>query len=245
MRSAVSTTGDPPTRCWRAATSRDGTCQRSSAPTHQSSDQPPGHGVTRPRGSTVASRAESRLPTVVQFRPVRLARNGRWPPGRKAVDRGSSWRSSQWGHSQPPPWDGPPRRHTGADRGPVGIGHRGGRGSRARRRRGRRCGPSRGASRCAGAWAQSSASRPRRAGPQRTGGASAPGLRRRRLLQVGQGGGAGLADALVLGTHPPAQQSAVGVLRGVAPVDDGGHLARRSASRRRTARPARPPPPTS
>jgi hypothetical protein len=92
---AVSTTGAASTSDWRTAVSRDGRYQRSSAPIHQSSDQPSNHGVTRPRGSTIASRDEPTLPTIVQLRPVRLVSSATWPRGTKAGDRGSSWRSNQ------------------------------------------------------------------------------------------------------------------------------------------------------
>src|SRR5581483_7727578 len=98
-----STTGERSTRLWRTAVSRDGKCQRSSAPIHQSSDQPSNHGVTIPRGSTMASQVDATLPTAVQLRSVRLVSTGRWPRGTKAGDAGSSWRSSQWGHTQSGP----------------------------------------------------------------------------------------------------------------------------------------------
>ena len=55
MRATVSTTGLSSTRRWRTPTARDGRCHVSSAPIHQSSDQPSGHGVTAPRGSTTAA----------------------------------------------------------------------------------------------------------------------------------------------------------------------------------------------
>ena len=103
MLMAVSTTGVASTRRWRTATSRDGTCQRSSAPIHQSSDQPSYQGVTSPPGSTIASRGESRLPTAVQFRCVTLVRNGRWPRGTNDGELGSICRSSQYGHTQSAP----------------------------------------------------------------------------------------------------------------------------------------------
>ena len=66
----------------------DGKCQRSSAPIHQSSDQPSNHGVTRPRWSTIASQLEPMLPIAVQLRPVTLVRTGRWPRGMKAGEPG-------------------------------------------------------------------------------------------------------------------------------------------------------------
>ena len=102
-RITVSTTGAASTRRWRTLTSRDGKCQRSSAPTHQSRDQPSNHGVTSPRGSTIASHGDPTFPTIVQLRFVRLAKVGRWPRGTNAAERGSSWRSSQNGHTQSGP----------------------------------------------------------------------------------------------------------------------------------------------
>src|SRR3954463_14934592 len=105
MRIAVSTTGDAPTSPWRMrdGASRDGTYQRSSAPIHQSSDQPSNHVVTRPRGSTMASHVDATLPIAVQLRAVTLVRNGRWPRGTKAGDVGSSWFGSQYGQTQSGP----------------------------------------------------------------------------------------------------------------------------------------------
>src|SRR5581483_2308588 len=108
MRMAVSTTGAEPATDWRTAASRLGRCQRSPAPIHQSSDQPPAHGVTSPRGSTVAEYGEARFPTVVQLRWVTLVTSGASPRGTKAGDSGSSWRSAQNGHSQ----SGAPARTT-------------------------------------------------------------------------------------------------------------------------------------
>ncbi|MBW3654405.1 MAG: HAMP domain-containing histidine kinase [Actinobacteria bacterium] len=102
-RIAVSTTGMSSTSRWRTATSRLGRCHRSSAPIHQSSDQPSNHGVRSPRGSTIASLDEPRLPTIVQLRLVTLASSGRCPRGVNAGERGSSWRSSQCGHTQSTP----------------------------------------------------------------------------------------------------------------------------------------------
>ena len=102
-RIAVSTTGAAPTRRWRTAISREGRCQRSSAPIHQSSDQPSNQGVTSPRGSTIGSHGEPTLPTIVQLRWVRFTRNGRWPRGTNAGAAGSSWRCSQYGHTQSTP----------------------------------------------------------------------------------------------------------------------------------------------
>src|SRR5581483_3454583 len=122
MRMAVSTTGAEPATDWRTAASRLGRCQRSPAPIHQSSDQPPAHGVTSPRGSTVAEYGEARFPTVVQLRWVTLVTSGASPRGTKAGDSGSSWRSAQNGHSQ----SGAPASTRASmpgrpDRGPSGL----------------------------------------------------------------------------------------------------------------------------
>src|SRR3954468_14838748 len=105
MRSVVSTTGVESTSPCRIrdGASREGTYHRSSAPIHQSSDQPSNHVVTRPRGSTIGSTVDATLPIAVQFRAVTLVRNGRWPRGTKADDVGSSWFSSQYGHTQSGP----------------------------------------------------------------------------------------------------------------------------------------------
>ena len=67
-RRRVSTTGVLPSRDWRTAASRAGTCQRSSAPIHQSSDHPRPATATSPAGSTDARHGESRFPTGVQGR---------------------------------------------------------------------------------------------------------------------------------------------------------------------------------
>src|SRR5581483_1423437 len=101
----VSTTGAAPSKLWRTrdAGARDGRCQPSSAPIHQSSDQPSNHVVTSPRGSTIASHGEATLPTSVQLRAVTLVRKGRWPRGWNAGEAGSSWRSSQYGQTQSGP----------------------------------------------------------------------------------------------------------------------------------------------
>ncbi len=69
MRIDVSTTGVSPTSCWRTADSRDGKCQRSSAPIHQSNDQPSYQGVRRPRGSTMPFRSRAHR---ADGRPVAL-----------------------------------------------------------------------------------------------------------------------------------------------------------------------------
>ena len=79
-----------PASDWRTAGSRLGRCHRSSAPIHQSSDQPPTQGVTRPRGSTIAVDGEARFPTAVQFRAVRLTGNGPGARGMYDGDSGSS-----------------------------------------------------------------------------------------------------------------------------------------------------------
>ena len=97
MRATVSTTGLSSTRRWRTPTARAGRCHVSSAPIHQSSDQPSGHGVTAPRGSTTARSAPPTVPSSTQLRWVVLCDAP--GPGTTSGEAGSAWRCHHQGSS--------------------------------------------------------------------------------------------------------------------------------------------------
>ena len=70
----VSTTGAPSRRCCRQLGSIDGTCQRSSAATHQSSGGDPSPGTSAPHGVTAARQGEPSVPITIP--PVTAGRRG-------------------------------------------------------------------------------------------------------------------------------------------------------------------------